>query len=504
MKNGAATALQEALPEDKTVWDVLCLYGFDTDSAASLIPRLEQEDKYLILFAQEEDLLSPYCGERIKILVLEEGYFPSDSFEALCWEFVFLQFSYLAHPQADLAKVEALWSQCRRIQGKVHLLASDYQDFGSVILKNVQKNLERVSKYLEWGSIKNSLQGLPAIICGAGPSLNDAIQTLKQASDKAVVFGGGAALCALSRAGIPVHMAAGIDPDPGAARFLEHAVFEAPFFYQDRFSERILSLTQGPLFQVPSNGGYELEQWLREELHLETEPFDGGWTVATFCTALAVYLGCSPVILAGMDFAHRPGSSGYAQGVREDREAEWIEVQDPKAGLLRTKRDWVQAADWIAAYADAHPEICFYNISSGLRLGNIPSCSFNELLHDILTNRYDVQGRVHQCLQGASYKKIEKEKKDRLFSMWRESLAKAESICNDLLGLFEVHYPNDPREKGEFVMNLYDLYDEIAYQKLLEPLWKIWKFPIERKARDSYEGDIHQLLFFKKIIQSHL
>ena len=195
----------------------------------------------------------------------------------------------------------------------------------------------------------------------------------------------------------------------------------------------------------------------------------------------------------------------YAQGIREEPNQDSVPIWDKQVGDLYSKRDWIMAAHWLEAYMREHPGIRFYNTcDTGLTLVGAERVSIQTLLEEELLKQYDIKGFLHQLWQISERKKIDPLKRSLLLETVCNSLLISKEICDKLLGLFEQNYPDDPREKGEFVVYLYDLYDEIAYQKLLEPLWKVWRFPIERELSSPYEKEIHRLLFFKKIIQSHL
>ncbi len=85
----------------------------------------------------------------------------------------------------------------------------------------------------------------------------------------------------------------------------------------------------------------------------------------------------------------------------------------------------------------------------------------------------------------------------------KKSIERTLGFVDKLIMLFEKEYPKDPSSKGEFVINLFELYDEIVYQEMLEPLWQVWQFPMGRKWTDAYAREINRLLFFKKALQEY-
>lgn len=86
----------------------------------------------------------------------------------------------------------------------------------------------------------------------------------------------------------------------------------------------------------------------------------------------------------------------------------------------------------------------------------------------------------------------------------QKSLADSLACIENILLLFQEAYPKDPSSQGDFILHLFALYNEIVYQHLLEPLWKVWRFPLERNLCNEYEKNLHQWLFFKRVLEDHL
>jgi hypothetical protein len=465
-----------SLIEQSKNFDVVCLFGFPKEVA------LELGEKTAVFFHQ---------GRGISIG--NEVYYDGQScdlfhFQGICKEEVFRSFCYIAHPELlgeELERALYFMELCKQVQWQCHLSASDYQDFGLKVFENICQVDETSFDSKFFQGLKGGLKGIPAIICGAGPSLEEDLKALEKSARYSVIFTGGAALGILTEKKIPVHIAAGIDPDPSYERALMQGSFEAPFFYQSRFSAPLLQSAQGRSIRVPSNPSYELEKWLNNGF-----VFDGGWTVSTFCAALAAYLGCSPIIFAGVDLSFPPGGAIYAASHGEVYPEGVIEWQD-----LLTKKDWILAGRWLEELMKSYPSTRFYNSSKGLNLEGAEKTSLAYLLEEELTVPYDITGLVHMLCFGAPFFKGE-----RKLDLLEGSIKRSFGYVEALIALFEKHYPKDPREKGEFALNQLDLEDELAYKKILVPLWEVWRAPMGRSFPDDYARDLNQFLFFKKIL----
>ncbi len=457
--------------------DVLCLFGFDPAKARKQLESWSCSGDKHIVFIEKKDA------------------FDAEAFLKLSQKRIFQKFFYLISPflkNADKVAMEKLATQYQAIEWHTHLEASDYQDLGVKVFRNLCANYARGVDKEKFASLKSSLKGTPAFICGAGPSLKEAEPYLEKLQDKGIIFAGGSTLSC----SIPIHVAAGVDPDPSYERCLMQGSLEAPFFYQSRFCSELLDLVQGPTWQIPSSSGLRLED--------DFLGFDGGCTVTTFCAALALHLGCSPIIFLGMDLSHEEGKIKYSQQVAGEKS---LGSAGPGPAVLYkdkvTQKDWVIAAKWLENLASDHSHVLFYKVGDqGLQVEGMRKISL-EALEEMPFPSYDIQGRVHAlkssgCLDPSLKERLEKVKQVK--QSLKDSLSKVESI----LLLFQEFYPEDPSSQGSFILHLFDLYDEIVYQKLLEPLWKVWRFPIERKLSDEYAKKIHQWLFFKRVLQNHL
>ncbi len=457
-------------PQD---FDVVCLWGFSEEEAGTF------SGKIVIFFA-------PECKNHSFHAVYYDGInCDVEAFQALCETLVFLRFCYLISPglaKEDKALAEMYLKHCMAIEWQVQLAASDYCDFGLTVFKNVRRSLKTACDTESFFAMKDAFSGIPAFICGAGPSAEKEFMHLQDMENRGVIFAGGAALGKLAYVGAPLHIAAGIDPNPCYDRVLMQHAFEAPFFYQSRFSTSLLDTIQGAPFLVPSNPGYPLCRWMEEG-----RSFDAGWTVSTFCAALAVHFGCNPIVFVGVDLSYEE---------ENEKATTWDDVVQ---GQIKTQKDWVLASKWLEALALENKMIDFYTTSEcGLSMNGIRKIVLEQAKDTILQDCYDIEGIVHsiralQSLNTNLNKAHELEK----------SLALSLSYADELLRLFEKHYPKDPKDKGEFVLNAVELEQEIAYKNILQPLWNIWQYPLHREIEDPYAREVNRLLFFKKILQEY-
>ncbi|MBI3211935.1 MAG: DUF115 domain-containing protein, partial [Simkania negevensis] len=214
-----------------------------------------------------------------------------------------------------------------------------------LFFRNLLPNFHLLPQAFLGNAFKGSFQGVPAIICGAGPSLGGAIEELRTLENKALILAGGSSITALSAKGILPHFSLAIDPNEEEYRRLKMAsAFEVPLLYGHRVHPLVFSTANSPLGYLHTLSGGAVEIWLEKELGLQPSPLQAGFTieamsVTTLAIEFAATLGCNPIILVGVDLAFA-GEKMYADGVfpspsdsstvsetrirKKNREGKWV------------------------------------------------------------------------------------------------------------------------------------------------------------------------------------
>ncbi len=359
------------------------------------------------------------------------------------------------------------------------LLISEYQDLGASVLSNVFANLHTLKEAKNGLSLAGKFKNIPAIICGAGPSLDKQIPLLKELKNKALIFGGGSSLNVLSHHGVPFHFAASFDPDPPYNRFLDQSGFEVPFFYQGRVSQKLLSLVHAPLLWVPDNEIYPLESFLYEKLGVKSFSFDAGWTVGNFMTALASLLGCDPIIFVGMDY-----SGTYSSGV----------LAKDEASSAIIKKDFILASLWTSSLAKNTSATYINATEGGIGFEGIVSLPFKEAVSKHLTSSLDLEAKVHQEALEVPKFALPKEDIAKLLEDVKASIERALSLSEKMLHIASLYHPSSFEDKADFVLADFELQEEIIAQKFLIPLWEVWKTHLN-------DTSLQKILFFVKALR---
>lgn len=377
----------------------------------------------------------------------EEGIF-----EELYWDFILTQMEITALKSYESARGESYLELKHKIVHDAAIknaLVEEYLHCGIPFFRNFYPNMLWLSESWKGTQLYNKFENIPAVICGAGPSLEKNILELKEVLDRAIVFGGGSALNALSSRGILPHFGIGVDPNPTQQyRLSSNKAYEVPLFYRNRMHVDAFRLVHGPRLYIPGAGGYEVADWFDEQFGLleDIEWLDEGHNVVNFGLELAYNLGCNPIIFVGVDLAYTEMQS-YASGIIDDttvKEKDILETDDfDTTALLKkdiygnpiyTLWKWVAESEWTSDYAAAHPELTIINCTEGgLGMPDVPNMPFKEAAEKYLNRSYDLRSLVQGEILSSEMRAIDDRKVIDTMVGLRDSLKRSKEHINDLL-----------------------------------------------------------------------
>lgn len=225
-----------------------------------------------------------------------------------------------ARPEGARAAGRVLGRALRDVRGNEEARRT----FAAPYLLNTLRNLGHLARSRDAGRLVDEFTDVPAILVGAGPSLDASLPELARAADRALVIAADTALRPLLAAGIEPALVVAVDPSPTNARHLvdlppcrETWLVTEPSVAREGlepFAERLFT------FRVAE---HEPWPWLmgagidRVKLHVFG-------SVLTVAFDLALRAGCNPVLFAGADLAYT-GGQPYCR--RATWERQWsIEV----------------------------------------------------------------------------------------------------------------------------------------------------------------------------------
>ena len=361
------------------------------------------------------------------------------------------------------------------------------------LFSHLKKNFSHFCAASDVGLWKDRLKGIPAVICGAGPSLTSAREQIKKFEGRGVIFAAGSAITALSSYQIVPNLLFAIDPNQEEfARLALHTAFDVPLIYGCRLHPEVMQAHVGDLAYLVSGTGGAVETWIEEQLGIiDRGVLEGLSEEALSVTAVAIksaiYFGCNPIIFAGIDLSFSQ-EGRYANGVISNLQCALEENSEKTSDALLkvdgklTMAKWVMERDVIQNLIEKNPQVTFLDGSGkGLRFSAIEVCS------DWASDRYpskDIPGILHHLTQTTRLKIHQAQIEEQLRVLKRSFLRCHEIISEILFELETLFADGETRDETpkEAVLEM-DLEEEIAYQLVLQGAAYAWTFPIKKIAQ---------------------
>jgi hypothetical protein len=217
--------------------------------------------------------------------------------------------------------------------------------FKRVMLLNTLRNLPVLAREAPVGAFAGMFARRPAVLVGAGPSLNRNIEQLRPYRDRAVLIAVGSALRPLLSAGLPPDLVVAVDPGEGTP--LQFAGLEAPSTFLvadpsvdpsvfDRYRDRAF------LFRI---GRHEPWPWLLER-GMDPGTIRSWGSVITSALHIGALIGCDPLVFIGTDLAYESGRTHALGSLAHHWVTQWVGVGVPESeawSRLKGHRELVEA-----------------------------------------------------------------------------------------------------------------------------------------------------------------
>lgn len=473
--------------------------GYYYDAAKAWLKK--DRKRHLVFLEDDPGIISMLLQSDRATHILQDSqvqllYFPDlkdeeGTLETLYWNFVLRRIVVSAlgsYAQKKGHLLDQLRHKIAHDAAIKNALVDEYMRYGGAFFINFYKNMLCLGDSYLGNRFFGKFYGVPAIICGAGPSLAKNVSLLSNLLDKAVVFAGGSALNVLNAASLQPHFGAGIDPNPmQLARLNASRGYEVPFFYRNRMFHDAFKMIHGPRLYITGSGGYDVSEFFEEKFKINADFLDEGHNVVNFCVQIAHEMGCNPIIFAGMDLAFT-GMKEYAPGVVEDSTINQtailnIEEEDDRAFLrddihgekIYTLWKWIAESEWIGNFAKEHPQVTMINCTEGgLGFPGVPNETLEDVAKRHLTRNYELKNRVHGETQNSAIPHVTYRKVVNAMKELSEKLKKTISYFNTLIdeseqAMAKIKEGGEiPGQSGKAALAEIELAEEPAYKYIVD------------------------------------
>ncbi len=187
---------------------------------------------------------------------------------------------------------------------------------GAAMQLNIICNLPAMFRSHSLDALQNTMKNIPAIVIGAGPSLDKNIHHLKNVAPGTLLIAVDTVLATLRNNEIEPHIVVSCDPTDLNYKHFEtiDSLGEILFAFLPETCHNVISkYSKHPHLVCLHDWQSKTLQSLSSYLP-KSQPFQRGMNVGFCAFSLATHLGCSPIVLAGMDLALPKRGQSHAKG----------------------------------------------------------------------------------------------------------------------------------------------------------------------------------------------
>ena len=317
-------------------------------------------------------------------------HFPEISHFLKNLKFVIMPSVHLVHSEYYRKVVSSL---IHSIMDLLHDLGNDPYD--SVLgLKHILANIFPMIQDPGIVSFQNSFKGKPAILIGAGPSLNKNMHLLKEASHKALLVCVDAAFRPLLNSGIQPHLVANIERTKGQDAFFSNLndLEETFFVFCPVVHPSTYDAYHGP--KIIAQRYKEPMKWLG----LNTGVLTGGPLIGNFAFDIAQYLGCDPIIMVGQDLSFQPTGPTHVEGMvfgdQENVKKNMIAVEGNFGETLMADVFFDQSRRSLEIQIEQFNGLCINATEGGAKINGTVLMDLKNAMNKHCLKPFDFSGRL--------------------------------------------------------------------------------------------------------------
>ncbi len=436
---------------------VLFIYGIGLGyNYEALKSWLRANKKRSVLFLEDDleillHFLHTPCAEELlndkqaRLIFLDET---RSNIRQLAIEFASKSYAILAdnfYTKTKASNFSAIKDTVNLEMNSASTLLKEYGHHGHNFYSNYYRNLLKLNNALLGSNLFGTFENVPAIICGAGPSLAKNVGTLSTLQDNALIFAGSTAMNALNTIGLLPHFGIALDPNIAQfSRLIMNQAFAVPYFYRNRVLHEALDCIHGEHLYLTGTPGHPISKWFEEQLNISNPSMlDEGLGVFNLSLSIANSLGCNPIIFVGADLAYTQEKS-YIQGIHnhpihvskqhfitKSVNDDVITRSDIFGNPVHTLLKWESESRFVTKFSQKHPEKTLINASEGgIGFTAVVNSTLKEIAKTYLQKQHNLAGKIHYQLQNAALPtKLTKKAIEDSLILFSKSLERAEKSC---------------------------------------------------------------------------
>ncbi len=278
---------------------------------------------------------------------------------------------------------------------------------------NFQANQDAIKRHPPVARLARKLKKIPAILVGAGPSLDKNIHFLKEAQDKAVILASDAAYKPLVAHGITPAMTVCLDPQEDITKFFSGVSHRGVFLVAPTIVHpRVLDIWEGGVIFYHQHAPDIPILTQIANLLPNIGALTPGGSVLSVAYHLAFELGCDPILFLGQDLSY-PKTKIYSRlGENEqetldgtmNRQQENIVYEEDMNGVsLPTLKSMSVSKQWFnwafTTWKREFPANVINCSEAGILTDNVEMMPFREAIFKYCTRKVNAGWQLKKALK---------------------------------------------------------------------------------------------------------
>ena len=285
---------------------------------------------------------------------------------------------------------------------------------------------------------EKDMEGLPAVLVAAGPSLDKNIEQLKAVQEYVFILAVDTALNTVLSHGIIPDMTITVDSHKPLELFADERVKDIPVALAACSNEKVVAQSRAKHF-------YELDpkeylSILYGKIEKEVAGLATGGSVANNALSLLVLMGFQTIIFMGQDLAYPNGQQHTFAAYQKKEELEegrpYFEIEDIYGNRVLTEENMEIYLRWFESYIDFVTGVRFIDATEGgAKIRGTEICTMAELKEELMSHSFD-KSIIFEGL--APYLTVgEQQQIKQMIIKLPEQLGKAERRIKEGLRLYE-------------------------------------------------------------------
>ncbi|MFD0961893.1 motility associated factor glycosyltransferase family protein [Paenibacillus chungangensis] len=282
-------------------------------------------------------------------------------------------------------------------------------------VKNSMYNMARVLSTPSILGLKGEFKGVPAVIVGAGPSLEAEIDWIKKLKKHALIIAAGSTIQSLLHYGLKPHLIVSIDGgEENNVMFNGVEINNIPLLYAPMINYQVIDHQKNNMIHMFLNNDLTSTYFLK--LNDNDPVFQSNLSVTGIAIQAAIYMGCRDIVLAGQDLSY-PTDQMYASGAKQFSKEKMnevirnadLEIENVKGTMNRTNQMMKLTLSDIEDLLHKHPNYPFINCSSkGAKIKGAPFKPIQEVFASLIETQVNDDALLSRMAHLTDYSKAQK------------------------------------------------------------------------------------------------